>query len=198
MRHLSSDSERSVHPALTGIDLGVLSDALHEGLDAPSRTWRGLPLGNPTHRPVDEGFGSEPKKRVLSIGYQGRSIRDFIGALKHAGVEQVIDVRIHPASRKRGFSKPELREALGEAGIGYVHQKTAGNPFYQERDLETSLTLYRQHLDAHPRVVEVLKGLIEKRRSALLCFEADSACCHRSVLIEALKARSSDLQVQHL
>ena len=53
---------------------------------------------------------------------------ELIAALQAAGVEQVIDVRAVPLSRKPGFSKNVLAAGLKEAGIDYVHLKALGTP----------------------------------------------------------------------
>ncbi len=66
--------------------------------------------------------------RIFTIGYEGSTVGDFLGALKAAGVERVIDVRALPLSRRPGFSKSPLKAALEEAGIEYVHLKALGTP----------------------------------------------------------------------
>ena len=66
--------------------------------------------------------------RIFTIGYEGSIQADVIAALSAAGVEQVIDVRAVPLSRKPGFSKNVLKAGLAEAGIGYVHLKALGTP----------------------------------------------------------------------
>ena len=66
--------------------------------------------------------------RIFTIGYEGATMDDFLSALKQAGVERVIDVRALPLSRRPGFSKTPLQNALAEAGIEYVHLKALGTP----------------------------------------------------------------------
>ena len=58
---------------------------------------------------------------IFTIGYEGTTMDAFLAALKGAGVEQVIDVRALPLSRRPGFSKNSLAATLKDAGIGYVH-----------------------------------------------------------------------------
>lgn len=60
---------------------------------------------------------------VIGVGYQGREITEFVTALAHQGVTRLVDVRLTPTSRKRGFSKSTLRAALAEAGITYDHRR---------------------------------------------------------------------------
>ena len=40
----------------------------------------------------------------------------------------LVDVRLNAVSRKSGFSKKRLTQALKDAGIEYVHEKDLGNP----------------------------------------------------------------------
>src|SRR5207237_10033602 len=71
---------------------------------------------------------TKKKLRIFTIGYQGATVGEFLAALRQAGIEQVIDVRALPLSRRPGFSKSPLRAALEEAGINYVHLKALGTP----------------------------------------------------------------------
>src|SRR5215213_8895758 len=66
--------------------------------------------------------------RIFTIGYEGATMGEFLAALQSAGVERVIDVRAVPNSRRPGFSKTPLRNALAEVGIDYVHLRALGTP----------------------------------------------------------------------
>ena len=65
---------------------------------------------------------------LYTVGYEGRSIDDFVTILKSAGVTRLIDVREIPLSRKRGFSKSALKQRLDDESIAYVHYKELGSP----------------------------------------------------------------------
>jgi len=136
---------------------------------------------------------------TFTIGYAGRTLADFIGVLRRAGVERVVDVRALPLSRKKGFSKTALRDALSKAEIEYVHLRTAGNPYRdQKANVDVCLALYSTYVNDHPEVVEAVEGAVNGRAAALLCFEASACECHRSVLIDRLTARNPRRKVQHL
>ena len=66
--------------------------------------------------------------KLFTIGYEGATMADFLAALGAAGVRRVIDVRALPLSRRSGFSKTPLKNALAEVGIDYVHLKALGTP----------------------------------------------------------------------
>jgi uncharacterized protein (DUF488 family) len=66
--------------------------------------------------------------KIYTIGYEGLGLEDFVVRLRRAGVRIVIDVRELPLSRKRGFSKGALAEALATARIRYSHMRSLGCP----------------------------------------------------------------------
>jgi uncharacterized protein (DUF488 family) len=128
---------------------------------------------------------------LFTIGYEGLALDQFLARLHAAKIDRVIDIRELPLSRRKGFSKTPLGEALRAAGIDYVHVRSAGNPYRKEED---ALVKYRVHIaDATP-VIEELAGHAKGHRAALLCYEADAATCHRSLvaphLAKHLKLRS--------
>ncbi|HVY46476.1 MAG TPA: DUF488 domain-containing protein [Minicystis sp.] len=136
---------------------------------------------------------------LWTIGYAGRTLDGFIDALRGAGVVRVVDVRELPLSRRKGFSKTPLSLALAEAGIEYVHLRAAGNPYRtQKADILQCLKLYAGHVDKHPTVVQELIGAIGTAKTALVCFEASARECHRSVLVDRLRAQCPGLEVRHL
>lgn len=128
---------------------------------------------------------------LVSAGYEGRSIDEFVGALQKHGVGTVVDVRLNAISRKAGFSKSRLRDALASAGIGYRHLRTLGNakenrePFRTGR-VEEGRRVFREAIKA-PGAEEELHELAELAADhvvAVLCFEADAETCHRQVVID--------------
>jgi hypothetical protein len=72
------------------------------------------------HRPVGG--------RIYSVGYEGLELAGLVDHLKSARVTTLVDVRLTPVSRKRGFSRKSLSAELEKAGITYIHEKTLGNP----------------------------------------------------------------------
>lgn len=127
---------------------------------------------------------------LYTVGYQGKSLDQFVALLRQQGVTRVIDVRALPLSRRRGFSKTPLREALASAEIDYVHLRQAGNPFRAQRaDVSECLRLYEGHLESNPDVVTLVEEAAAGHRAALLCMEADPTCCHRSLIARRVRAR---------
>ncbi len=131
--------------------------------------------------------------KIFTIGYEGVTQAEFLAALKGAGVRRVIDVRALPLSRRPGFSKTPLRNALAEAQIDYVHLKALGSPPAgreaarkgRHADLER---IYNGQLDLPEAIVAAgrMLDLAAEKPSALLCFEREPGGCHRSLLLTAV------------
>jgi uncharacterized protein (DUF488 family) len=141
---------------------------------------------------------------LYTAGYEGRAIDEFLDALAQAGVERLVDVRELPLSRRRGFSKTALRDALAEVGIDYVHVKPLGNPKpnrerYWSGDIVGGAETYRRHLHngSYSALVD-LSDRLDHETCCLLCFERDHAVCHRDVIVESLLELRPDLDVTHL
>lgn len=133
--------------------------------------------------------------RIFTIGYEDTTVGEFIAALHNAGVERVIDVRAIANSRRPGFSKTPLRNALGEAGIDYVHLRALGTPAagraaaraHRDEDLKR---IYAGQLEL-PEAIAQSAQMIELARekpSALLCMEREPAHCHRTLLLKSVAA----------
>ena len=108
----------------------------------------------------------------------------------------MIDVRELPWSRRAEFSKKALAERLAREGIRYVHVRAAGNPRANRKSGASSeeiLARYREHLARTPGVLDEILAAAGGRPAALLCYEADAAACHRSVLLEELAALRPEL-----
>jgi uncharacterized protein (DUF488 family) len=113
-------------------------------------------------------------------------------------------VRFRAQSRKPGMSKTKLGEQLARHGIAYEHRRELGTPpelrhLYRTNKIARAAAGFREHVES--TVADVLDELAQELasghapRTALLCLEEDPTVCHRSVLVEALQARRSDLSV---
>lgn len=131
-------------------------------------------------------------REVMTVGYEGKRLHDLVADLLRNRVQRVVDVRALPLSRRRGFSKTALSASLAEAGIEYRHVRAVGNPFrHDDAPVPEVLARYRAHVLGSTVALDEVRAAVSGARSALLCFEADPASCHRSVLA-ALLARAPD------
>lgn len=133
---------------------------------------------------------------LLTIGYEGSDIADFIAVLASLKVQVLCDVRDVTASRKRGFSKNPLSEALAAAGISYRHFKGLGDPkegrlAARSGDFVEFRRVFGQHLASEPAqsALEDLNKLAMTERACLMCFERDPKECHRSIVADALSSK---------
>ena len=119
----------------------------------------------------------------------------MIARLKAAGVKVLADVRAVAASRRAGFSKTVLGSSLAEAGIEYVHLRDLGTPkagrdAARKGHIDEMREIFADHMQEPPSQLafERLREIAKDRPTALLCFEADHAGCHRAILAERLQA----------
>ena len=125
--------------------------------------------------------------RVLSLGYERRTVNEIIDILTSHRIKKLLDVRELPHSRRKGFSKNALAASLEAVGIKYVHLRSAGNPHRQEKkDIEHCLRLYRSYLKRKPEVIHLIVNEIAKTNTAVLCYERQHGNCHRSILLETM------------
>jgi uncharacterized protein (DUF488 family) len=138
---------------------------------------------------------------VHSLGYQGRSLPDFVAELQGRGVRTLVDVRLNPISRKPGFSRKTLSAALALAGIDYVHEPELGNPRENRaafRNGEAAAwDLLRARMEEPPgraalgRLVE----LAQRQSVAVLCFEEAPEQCHRRLVTDLARRLDPALEV---
>ncbi|MFE8647172.1 DUF488 family protein [Sphingomonas sp. NCPPB 2930] len=139
---------------------------------------------------------------LLTIGYEGASLQDFIETLKGASVNTLLDVRELPLSRRKGFSKRALAEALEAHGIAYRHERDLGSPkairhqLHDDQDYEQFFNAFTDYLKSQRpllnRLASELTGCV-----ALMCFERDPTTCHRSIVAKQL-ASLTKLNTRHL
>jgi len=141
---------------------------------------------------------------IFTVGYEGAPLVSFLGMLEGDGVAVLLDVRRDAFSRRPEFRKRAFEEALAAAGVAYRHEPRLGVPkevrehFRGEVEPEGFAAWYAACvLEKNPALVEELAVLATSTPTALFCYEADPARCHRSLLAREL-ARRTGLSVRHL
>ncbi len=131
------------------------------------------------------------KPTLLTMGYEGLDLPTFLEALDAKKVKVVVDVREVPISRKKGFSKTALSQAVTKKGMDYIHLRDLGSPrkirkrLYLDGDYEAFFSAYELYLDGQGEALITLRSLIEQnQRVCLLCFEKSHENCHRSRLAD--------------
>ena len=142
---------------------------------------------------------------LATIGYEGTTVPNFLDALREAKIELLIDVRAVASSRRPGFAKTRLAAGVEEIGIDYLHLRALGTPADGRAAARSGRhaemrRIFLEHLATEPAqqqladLAEIVRG---GKRACILCFEADPAHCHRTLVAEAL-AELLPLRIEHL
>jgi uncharacterized protein (DUF488 family) len=152
----------------------------------------------------ESAASSTSENPLFTIGYEGATPDRLIEALRQAGVTTLVDVRELPNSRRPGFAKRALSEALAHAGIGYRHVRALGTPPEGRAASKAGRTgemkrIFGARLAGTEAQAAVAALAAEARegRVCLLCLEADPRRCHRSLVAEAV-ACPGDIAIVHL
>ena len=149
-----------------------------------------VPSAAPSRAPAETQVGD-----VFTIGHSTHTLPVFTTLLRRNRIEQVIDVRTVPRSRRNPqFDMDAIQAALRAEGVRYVHLAEVGG---LRRPAEGSVNdgwdneAFRGYADymATPEFAEGLErvGRLACRRcTALMCAEADWRQCHRRLLSDAL------------
>ncbi|MEO7320713.1 MAG: DUF488 domain-containing protein [Nitrosospira sp.] len=130
---------------------------------------------------------------VFTIGYEGLNIDAFMSLLAENDIDMVVDVRELPLSRKPGFSKNALANVLNLSGRDYVHMVNLGCPkpvrdrYREDGNWKRYTEEFLKHLKSQDEAISELSALATSSNCALLCYEADSNFCHRSMVANAVK-----------
>lgn len=135
---------------------------------------------------------------IVGTSYEGVDLDSFLLRLHEQQINLLVDVRLNPISRKRGFSKTALSNAVTADGVDYLHLRSLGNPKANRagfggdpQQLAEARDRYAALLtdDAAATDLDRLAGLAKHQRIALLCFEADEQRCHREVVLREVRLR---------
>ncbi|MEU7447929.1 anaerobic benzoate catabolism transcriptional regulator [Streptomyces sp. ADI98-12] len=181
-----------------GIAVGTLARLESEGAIQPGFFAVGA-VAEALEVSLDELFQvTKVAPGLWSAGYEGRDIDSFVSSLLDNRIDVVADVRLTPISRKKGFSKTRLGQALAEAGIEYTHLRGLGNPkdnrapFWEGR-LDVGRARFRGVLRSEEAQTDLERLAEHARQSrvAVLCFEKDESRCHRQVILETVRKRAA-------
>lgn len=144
------------------------------------------------------------KKHLYTIGYEGAVLGDFLATLKQVGITHLVDVRELPISRRKGFAKTALSEALDEAGIEYLHLKGLGDPkegrdAARAGDIATFKRVFSNHLRTKAALHDLERAyeVMQIGAACLMCYERSPSDCHRSIVAKRLSDLSG-VTVAHL
>ena len=143
---------------------------------------------------------------IYTIGFTKKRAEAFFGALRHAGIGRVLDVRLNNTSQLAGFTRREdlpffLRELCG---ADYLHE-----PLLSPTD--NLLRRYRRREIDWPEYEKRFLELMQERAieshltldlfatpTALLCSEPTAVQCHRRLVLEYLGEKWGSISAIHL
>jgi len=154
------------------------------------------PGDSSSHRGEPRPSGAKP---FFTIGHSTRPLDEFIGLLREARVELLVDVRLFPRSRTNPqYNQDTLPQALAVYQIGYEHIAALGGR-RGKSDVVPSVNAFWQHASFHNyadyamseafhAAFERLRELGHARTSAMMCAEAVWWRCHRRIIADYLLA----------
>ncbi len=131
---------------------------------------------------------------LLTVGHGTLEKDELARLLAGAGIEELVDVRTFPGSRRHPqFDRKELERWLPEAGVGYQWEPRLGgfrraspeSPHTALRNL--SFRGYADHM-GKPEFGSALSDVVEvarARRTAVMCSESLWWRCHRRLISDA-------------
>ncbi|MDR1196289.1 MAG: DUF488 domain-containing protein [Endomicrobium sp.] len=144
---------------------------------------------------------------LFDIGYEGKSLEAYLNLLIQNNITTLVDVRKNPLSMKYGFSKSFLSKRTNDLGIKYIHIPELGiesdkrqslNSFedYQILFAKYEDTTLKQNVKSIEKVYDVL---MQDKRIALTCFEADKNYCHRYRVVNYMShLYPNEFKMEHL
>lgn len=132
---------------------------------------------------------------LATIGYEKSSLHDFVDTLRSSNIEVLIDIRDRAQSRRPGFSKSALSEALEASGIEYLHLRALGDP-KEGRDaaragkVDEFNRIFQRVMEGQgaTEALSVVRNIAETKRVCLMCYEADHQFCHRKIVSDHLES----------
>jgi uncharacterized protein (DUF488 family) len=145
---------------------------------------------------------SKERIEIWTVGHSTRSAEDFLLLLKSQSIEQLVDVRSFPSSKRHPqFNKPTLEEFLQHSGIQYLHFAGLGGRRTPRADsINTAWQNpgFRGYADymqtaAFEKAIKELLEVAASSRTVIMCAEALWWRCHRSLISDYLKVNGEEV-----
>jgi uncharacterized protein (DUF488 family) len=139
---------------------------------------------------------------IYTIGYSTRTAKALAELVVEQGVQQLVDVRRFPGSRRfPHFCADAMRTWLSAAHIDYAHEPdlggrrkaVAGSPNAYWRN--ESFRAYADYLSSAEflAAIDRLTALAQRRITTIMCAEAVPWRCHRQLIADALVVRGFEV-----
>ena len=144
---------------------------------------------------------------IFTIGHSTRTAEEFLALLQQVAIDQLVDVRAIPRSRKNPqFNSSNLQKTLSSVGIEYRHiaalgglrrradKDKASNEFWLNRSFQNYAD-YAETRSFQSGLIE-LREIALDRCCAIMCAEAPWWRCHRRIITDYLLA--GEITVAHI
>jgi uncharacterized protein (DUF488 family) len=139
---------------------------------------------------------------LFTIGHGTRTAEQLIELLNAAGIQQLIDVRRFPGSRRHPqFSREEMEQWLPRAGIEYTwsgeelggRRSRAPGPSRHAAWRNAAFQGYADHTDSqvYRSAIEQLETASQNETVAVMCAETLWWRCHRRLIADTLELRGT-------
>jgi uncharacterized protein (DUF488 family) len=142
---------------------------------------------------------------LCTIGFTKKSLPEFIGRLRGAGVTKLVDIRLRNTSQLAGYAKREdLEFVLGLCSIQYEHQPLLApsedllRDYRKTKDWQQFEDRFRSLLHERSSLPLILASIDGHRSICLLCSEDQPEHCHRRLVAEYVQEREPEIEVRHL
>lgn len=137
------------------------------------------------------------KKIIWTIGHSTRPFEYFLKMLHSFNIQEVVDIRSFPGSRKYPhYNKELLEQTLPQDHLAYYHLKNLGGrrkPNRHSKNTAWRVAAFRSYADYmetedfHTGILQLEKLALHKK-VAFMCAEAVWWRCHRSMVSDYLKS----------
>ena len=150
-------------------------------------------------------FAGKKTITLFTIGFAGKSAKDFFEKLRHAGVRRLVDTRLNNVSQLAGFTKKRDLEYFlhAIADIEYIHDtqlaptKDILDGYKKKRiDWDQYELCFRQLMEHRQPDKRLSPDDLD--HACLLCSEPTPEHCHRRLVAEYLRTHWESVDIQHL
>ena len=145
--------------------------------------------------------------KLFTIGFTQKSAQEFFSLLRNHGIQQLIDIRIHPQGQLSGFARQEdlpyfLHELAGHCKYLYLPVLAPTEEMMKEYRKDGDWVRYSSRYEALLDERNILAGLdrsiFESAASCLLCSESTPEHCHLRLVAERLARQWPGVEIIHL
>jgi len=131
---------------------------------------------------------------LVTIGHGTLDVSDFLTLLREASVDELVDVRSHPGSRRvPQFGREAMEGWVREAGVDYRWERALGGrrrlvePSANVALRHPSFRAYADHMATFEfrRALNALADDARERVLAVMCAESVWWRCHRRLIADA-------------